>query len=427
VQQQRTIVRFLWDCEELWHHRFPALHRRAQRHIVTHLCTAGRSGAAVGELSGLVKQVFLLDDATVRERVGEMAELGLCELDPPDPPLSARTVVLPSQSLLAEFDAYLRELASRLQNAAAIGSPRRVDAPLDAESRQVVLAAVERCRNHVVSALDRFFDQTGLSRARRLDARRHLLSASHWHLILIALGHRYGSPAIAEDGDGILADRMAAELLTLIRQNLQTTRDHIGYLMQLGLLERRPGRALRVALAETAGQQFDRALADAAEELSPPALAGAGRGEGAGDIELTALRHLAPTEQPPHQAAEHLLVIRRPGEPDREVSIGPEALVIGRAPGSTILLSAAEVSRMHCRIALADGKVTVTDLNSTNGTLLDGKPLDRTTALSPDSVLEVGPYRLEYRHLGAPDPEATVRARRDVHHIAAMRPRRHGT
>jgi len=422
VQRQRTIVRFLWSCEELWHRRFPALHRRAQWHIVGHLCTAGRSGAAVGELSGLVKQVFLLDDATVRERIGEMAELGLCELDPPDPPLSARTVVVPSQSLLAEFDAYLHELAPRLQGAAAIGPSLRADVPFDAESRRVVLAAVERSRNHVVGAVDRFFDQTGLSRARRLDARRHLLSASHWDLILIALGHRYGSPAIAEEGDGILADRMAAELLTQIRQNLQTTRDHIGYLMQLGLLERRPGRALRVALAESAGQHFDRALAEAADELSPPRLTG--EGAGVPEIDLTAARRTMP---PPNQAAEHLLVIRRPGEPDREVPIGPEPLVVGRAPGSAVLLPAVEVSRMHCRIALADGRVTATDLNSTNGTLLDGKPLDHTTTLSPDSVLEVGPYRLEYRHLGAPDPEATVRARRDVHHIAAVRPRRHGT
>jgi len=419
VQRQRTIVRFLWACEELWHHRFPALHRRAQWHIVSHLCTAGRSGAAVGELSGLVKQVFLLDDATVRDRISEMAEQRLCELDPPEAPISARTVVVPSQSLLAEFDAYLRELAPQLQDAAAGGAP-------DGESRQVVLAAVECCRNHVVSALDRFFDQTGLSRARRLDARRHLLSASHWDLILIALGHRYGSPAIAEEGDGILADRMAAELLTQLRQNLQTTRDHIGYLMQLGLLERRPGRALRVALAESAGQQFDRALAEAAEQLAPPPLAGGGRGEGAlvPDIDLTTPRRTTP---PLNKAADHSLVIRRPGEPDREVPIGPEPLVVGRAPGSAILLSAVEVSRMHCRIALADGKVTVTDLNSTNGTLLDGKPLDRTTALSPDSVLEIGPYRLEYRHLGAPDPEATVRARRDLHRIAAVHPRRHGT
>jgi len=425
VQGQRTIVRFLWDCEELWHRRFPALHRRAQWHIVSHLCTAGRSGAAVGELSGLVKQVFLLDDATVRERIGEMAVLGLCEFDPPEATLSARTVVVPSQSLLTEFGAYLRELASRLQVAA--GDPSRRGggvAPLDGESRRVVLAAVECCRNHVVSALDQFFDQTGLSRARRLDARRHLLSASHWDLILIALCHRYGSPAIAEDGDGILADHMAATLLTQIRQNLQTTRDHIGYLLQLGLLDRLPGRALRVALAEAAGQHFDRALAKAAEEL--PRLVGP-LPEGNIDIELTAARRIAPVELPSHRTAEHLLVVRCPGEPDREVPIGPEPLVIGRAPGSGILLSAVEVSRMHCRIAVADGSVTATDLNSTNGTLLNGRPLEGTTALSPDAVLEVGPYRLEYRHRGAPDPEATMRARRDLHRIVAVQPRRHGT
>ena len=427
MQRQRAIVRFLWDCEELWHRRFPGLHRRAQWHIVSHLCTAGRSGTAVGELSGLVKQVFLLDDATVRDRIAEMAELGLCELDPQEAPLSARTVVVPSQSLLAEFDAYLRELASKLQDAAATNASHRSGgASFDGESRRVVLATVECCRNHIVSALDRFFDQSGLSRARRLDARRHLLSASHWDLLLIALCHRYGSPAIAEDGDGILADQMAATLLTQIRQNLQTTRDHISYLMQLGLLERRPGRALHVALAEPASQHFDQALQEAANELAPPPLAGGGRGEGAGDIELTTVQRLPPTEHPP-QAPEHLLVIHRPGEPDREVPIGPEPLVIGRAPGSPIFLSAVEVSRTHCRIALIDGKVTATDLNSTNGTLLNGRPLDRTTALSPDSVLEVGPYRLEYRHLGAPDPEATVRARHDMHRIAAVHPRRHGT
>ena len=53
---------------------------------------------------------------------------------------------------------------------------------------------------------------------------------------------------------------MAAELLRLQRQNFQTTRDHIAALLQLGLLERRAGRALRVALAETAAAELDAAM-----------------------------------------------------------------------------------------------------------------------------------------------------------------------
>ena len=62
MQAEREVVRFLSSYQAIWHAHFPQLFRRAQWHIVTHLCTHGREGVAVGELYGLVKQVFLLDD-----------------------------------------------------------------------------------------------------------------------------------------------------------------------------------------------------------------------------------------------------------------------------------------------------------------------------------------------------------------------------
>ena len=58
MQAEREVVRFLSAYQTIWHAHFPSLFRRAQWHIVTHLCTQGREGAAVGELYGLVKQVF---------------------------------------------------------------------------------------------------------------------------------------------------------------------------------------------------------------------------------------------------------------------------------------------------------------------------------------------------------------------------------
>ena len=183
VHRQREVVGFLSDCEEIRHRRFPALHRRAQRHIVSYLGTGGRAGAAVGELSGMVKQVFLLDDATVRERIGDLVGLGFCVLDPAEAAVSARTIVVPTEVLLGQFDCYLLELAARLVAAATTldpslhrGAPRR----LDNDARRTILRAVDCCRNDAIGALELFFDETGLSRARRLDARRHLLSASHW-------------------------------------------------------------------------------------------------------------------------------------------------------------------------------------------------------------------------------------------------------
>ena len=55
----------------------------------------------MAELSGLVKQVFLLDDATVRERLSELYRLGCCAVEPADRPVSARTMVLPTPLLTA--------------------------------------------------------------------------------------------------------------------------------------------------------------------------------------------------------------------------------------------------------------------------------------------------------------------------------------
>ncbi|MGH7155613.1 MAG: FHA domain-containing protein, partial [Acetobacteraceae bacterium] len=100
----------------------------------------------------------------------------------------------------------------------------------------------------------------------------------------------------------------------------------------------------------------------------------------------------------------HVLVVTRSGEPDREVPIGREPLIIGRAPDSSVVLGAIEVSRAHCRITLADGVVRATDLRSTNGTLINGERINDTIVLEPDMALQIGPYRLDYRRRQNADP-----------------------
>jgi len=60
--------------------------------------------------------------------------------------------------------------------------------------------------------------------------------------------------------------------------------------------------------------------------------------------------------------------------------------VVGRSPGSSIWLDAGSVSREHARIVIADGRATVEDRGSTNGTFVNGERIaarhpvvDRTT------------------------------------------------
>jgi hypothetical protein len=415
VQAQREIVGFLSAYQEIWHRFFPDLHRRGQWHLVCHLCVRARAGAPVGELSGMVKQVFLLDDATVRERLGELYRLGLSAIEPADRPVSARTLVLPTPLLTAKFDAHLIETAGRLLETALGGPPsHRGVAPrqIDPETRRKLLNAIEACDQAWVAALERVLETMGLSVARRLEARRHLLSPSHRLLTLIALGNWYGLPP-QDDGEGLLADVMAAELLRLQRQNFQTTRDHIAALLQLGLLERRPGRALRVALAEGAAAELDAALSLAADGLAGLATT---LGGGEPDMDKTGLSH-APIEP----SVARVLIVTREGEQDQLVALGREPLVIGRAPSSGLMLAAHEVSRAHCRIAAVGDVVSIADLESTNGTFVDGQRITGTVDLPRSVVVQVGPFRLRWEP--AEDAERTMPGSS----VVASKGRRRGT
>ena len=67
---------------------------------------------------------------------------------------------------------------------------------------------------------------------------------------------------------------------------------------------------------------------------------------------------------------------------------------IGRIGAADFCLDVPLVSRVHCRIEVdADGGVEVVDLDSTNGTWIDGERITRAP-LRPGSVLRVG--RVEF-------------------------------
>ncbi|MCX6550166.1 MAG: FHA domain-containing protein [Acidobacteria bacterium] len=67
---------------------------------------------------------------------------------------------------------------------------------------------------------------------------------------------------------------------------------------------------------------------------------------------------------------------------------------IGRAGAADFCVDAPLVSRLHCRISTAeDGQVEVVDLDSTNGTWINGEKISRAV-LAEHQVLRVG--RVEF-------------------------------
>src|SRR5262249_58973739 len=65
---------------------------------------------------------------------------------------------------------------------------------------------------------------------------------------------------------------------------------------------------------------------------------------------------------------------------------------IGRDGDNAIPLDDMRVSRKHARLEIGAGGVAVTDLNTTNGTRLDGRRRLGTTRWREGQILEIGDY-----------------------------------
>jgi len=76
------------------------------------------------------------------------------------------------------------------------------------------------------------------------------------------------------------------------------------------------------------------------------------------------------------------------GVPEKTFRIMPGSIrTLGRATGADFIVDAALVSRVHCRFtASADGELEVRDLDSTNGTFVNGERTEGTRLESGDKV-----------------------------------------
>jgi DNA-binding winged helix-turn-helix (wHTH) protein len=82
---------------------------------------------------------------------------------------------------------------------------------------------------------------------------------------------------------------------------------------------------------------------------------------------------------------------------NREIVLAAGENLIGRASDCRVSLASATVSRHHARIVLAEGQVTLEDLGSKNGTLLNGAAIEGTVPLQDADEIRVGSIELTYR------------------------------
>jgi hypothetical protein len=83
------------------------------------------------------------------------------------------------------------------------------------------------------------------------------------------------------------------------------------------------------------------------------------------------------------------LEIKEPGRPQRRVPVSGAPIRIGRAPECELVLRDTRASRRHARLAARNGVLVLTDLGSTNGTLVNGHRITEVVLGGGDRI-EIG-------------------------------------
>ena len=102
------------------------------------------------------------------------------------------------------------------------------------------------------------------------------------------------------------------------------------------------------------------------------------------------------------------LVVLSAGMTGRTHELKADKTTIGRVEDNTFQIAEASVSSHHAEVLLRGNDVVIKDLNSTNGTFINGEKVETESVLKPGQTLRLGQIelRLEVEGMPAPPPSS---------------------
>lgn len=100
------------------------------------------------------------------------------------------------------------------------------------------------------------------------------------------------------------------------------------------------------------------------------------------------------------------LLVKIQGQGSRTIDIAQDSFTIGRKSDNDLAIDDHTVSSRHARIVRVQSVYFLEDLKSTNGTALNGKPIERAQLRDAD-VVTIGQHRIVFQD-SAPIPAAAV-------------------
>jgi len=123
----------------------------------------------------------------------------------------------------------------------------------------------------------------------------------------------------------------------------------------------------------------------------------------------------------------HYLVVITGESPGKRFELAETTVLVGRHSDNFIALRDQRVSGRHCRVEQVHDRLYVTDLQSTNGTYIDGEPIAGAPhLLPPESLLQIGGTLLKHEWRPREEVEAldhmAEELRRAVSYVEALLP-----
>lgn len=104
----------------------------------------------------------------------------------------------------------------------------------------------------------------------------------------------------------------------------------------------------------------------------------------------------------------------------KEVQLTKDRTTLGRRPYNDIVIDNLAVSGEHAVVQMSGQEVYLEDLNSTNGTYINGKAIKKQLLQNNDSV-DIGKYKIRFVQESVPDYEKTMVIRPGASGLATSR------
>lgn len=124
----------------------------------------------------------------------------------------------------------------------------------------------------------------------------------------------------------------------------------------------------------------------------------------------------------------HTVVVVHGAEAGRRYPVEDQPLSIGRKAPATVRVPEPDVSGAHCDVQALPGRdaLLVTDLQSTNGSFIDGRRVEGRALWPPGGLLQVGSHRFRHEYQPRELAQAALDADRDLqkasHYVQSLLP-----